>query len=55
MGGWGGETLSAEQIGGIFQAAEDRSILEVTLTGGEITATWSPCPSLDRLTNCFIA
>lgn len=37
MGGWGGETLSAEQVGGIFQAAEDQSILEVTLTGGEIT------------------
>lgn len=37
MDGWGGETLPAEQIGDIFQAAEDQSMLEVTLTGGEIT------------------
>src|SRR5580765_4709670 len=37
MDGWGGETLPAEQVGGIFQAAEDQSMLEVTLTGGEIT------------------
>lgn len=37
MGGWGGEMISATQVGDILQAAEDKSLLEVTLTGGEIT------------------
>ncbi len=37
IGGWGGEMLSAEQIGDVFKAAEDQLMLEVTLTGGEIT------------------
>lgn len=37
QGGWGGEMLSADQVGNVLQASEDRSLLEVTLTGGEIT------------------
>ncbi len=37
MGGWSGNMLSAEQVGEVLQATEDQSMLEVTLTGGEIT------------------
>src|SRR5690606_37900466 len=37
QGGWGGEALTADQIGDVLQTSEDRGLLEVTLTGGEIT------------------
>lgn len=35
--GWTGEILSAEQVGELFTAAEKLPVLELTLTGGEIT------------------
>ncbi len=37
FGGWTGEGLTAQQIEGLFVAAEELPILELTMTGGEIT------------------
>jgi len=36
-GNWGGEMLSAAQVGDILRASDQAGVLEVLLTGGEIT------------------
>jgi MoaA/NifB/PqqE/SkfB family radical SAM enzyme len=36
-GKWGGELLSADQVGDVLRASDEAGVLEVLLTGGEIT------------------
>jgi sulfatase maturation enzyme AslB (radical SAM superfamily) len=58
--GWSKNYLSSKQISNIFQAAEDQSMLEVTLTGGEImihpefAQIMEDTHMLDRTTVSFI-
>jgi molybdenum cofactor biosynthesis enzyme MoaA len=37
MGKWGGALLSADQVGAVLRASGEAGVLEVLLTGGEIT------------------